>query len=75
MFSTTGYFSFGSKFVGRKMTPQMSVVPSRPLATKASGAFHPAFVRSVMSAFSSSITSDASAERRSSVTGGRSMRE
>ena len=31
MFSMTGYFFDGSKLVGRKMTPQMSVLPSRAL--------------------------------------------
>jgi hypothetical protein len=53
----------------------MSVVPSRPLATKASGGFQPAFVSSEMSAFSSSMTSDASAERRNSSVGAKSIRE
>ena len=37
MSSITGYFFDGSKFVGRMMMPQMSVLPSRPLATKTSG--------------------------------------
>ena len=43
MLSMTGYFFDGSKFVGRKITPQMSVLPSRPFATNDSGALHPAF--------------------------------
>ena len=33
----TGYFRDGSRFLGRAMTPQMSVLPSRPLATNTSG--------------------------------------
>src|SRR5262252_5472560 len=37
MFSITGYLRLGSKLVGRMMTPQMSVVPSRPFAVKTSG--------------------------------------
>ena len=56
MFSMTGYFFLGSKFDGRMMTPQMSVLPSRPLATKTSGAFHPAARSAEMSAFSSVAT-------------------
>ena len=44
MFSITGYFCAGSKRVGRMMTPQMSVVPSRPFAMKASGARQPVAV-------------------------------
>ena len=75
MFSITGYFFDGSKFVGRKITPQMSVVPSRPLATKASGGFQPALTSSEMSAFSRGITRLASAARRSSLTGAASTRE
>ena len=59
MFSMTGYFFAGSKLVGLTMTPQMSVRPSRPFATKTSGGFQPAFVSAVMSAFSSVATSDA----------------
>ena len=49
MFSMTAYFLAGSKFVGRTMTPWISVLPSRPFATNTSGAFHPAFVSSPMS--------------------------
>ena len=75
MFSMTGYFFDGSKFVGRKMTPQMSVVPSRPLAVNASGGFQPAFVSALMSPRSISVTSDPSLVRRSSDTGARSTRE
>ena len=75
MFSMTGYFFDGSKLVGRKMTPQMSVVPSRPFATKTSGGFQPALTSSEMSAFSSVITRPASAARRSSLTGAVSTRE
>ena len=37
MYSITGYFFAGSKVLGRWMTPQMSVTPSRPLATNRSG--------------------------------------
>ena len=70
----TGYFLVGSKSFGRQMMPQMSVLPSRPLATKTSGAFHPPAFRAEMSASSSLQTSPPSEARRSSFTGGRSTR-
>jgi hypothetical protein len=69
MFSITGYFFAGSKFDGRRITPQMSVLPSRAFETKTSGGFQPAFLSSVMSPASIRATSDASAERRSSEIG------
>ena len=37
----TGYFLLGSKSLGRQMMPQMSVLPSRPLATNTSGGCQP----------------------------------
>ena len=37
----TGYRLDGSRFLGRAMTPQMSVLPSRPLATNTSGGSQP----------------------------------
>ena len=40
MFSMTGYRRLGRKFVGLTMTPYMSVIPSRPLATNRSKKFH-----------------------------------
>ena len=49
MFSITGYFLAGSKSRGRTITPQMSVLPSRPLATNSSGGLKPAAVSSEMS--------------------------
>ena len=75
MFSITGYFRLGSKFVGRMMTPQMSVVPSRPLVMNTSGTCHPAARRSVMSPFSSSSTTCWSLVRLSTVCAGRSTRD
>ncbi len=75
MFSMTGYFFFGLKVSGRKMTPQMSVLPSRALAVKTSGAFQPAWTRAVMSAVSAVSTTSRPRARRTSITGGRSTRE
>ena len=75
MFSITGYFFFGSKFDGLTMTPQMSVLPSRALATNTSGALKPAASSAEMSGFSSVLRSDRSLVRRSSDTFGRSTRE
>ena len=75
MFSITGYFFLGSKFDGRTITPQMSVVPSRPFATNTSGARQPAFTSPLASARSSSITTFVSLVRRSVETGGRSTRD
>gem|GEM_PF-7002177 len=72
MLSMTGYVRFGSKWVGRMMIPQMSVTPSRPLATKTSGYCHPVARSAEASARSSSMTSDLSAVLRSSAMGGRS---
>ncbi len=51
------------------MTPRMSVLPSRPFAKKASGAFQPAAVRAVMSPVSSVEMSEPSVADRNSVTG------
>ena len=56
MFSMTGYFFEGSKFIGRVMVPQMSVLPSRPLATKTSGNLNPAASRAEVSPLSRSMT-------------------
>ena len=75
MFSITGYFFDGSNRAGLMMTPQMSVLPSRPLATKTSGAFQPALRSSLISPRSSVEASALSSVRRSSTTGARSMRE
>jgi len=75
MFSITGYFLEGSKVVGRKMTPQMSVAPSRPLATNTSGGRHPSATSAPMSPRSTSVTSEPSLARRSSETGARSTRD
>ncbi len=52
MYSITGYFFDGSNRVGFHTRPQMSVAPSRPLATNTSGAFQPALTSAVMSPFS-----------------------
>ncbi len=46
MYSITGYFFNGSKFDGRKMTPQTSVLPSRASDVKTSGARQPALTNS-----------------------------
>ena len=56
MFSMTGYFFDGSKFVGRMMMPQMSVTPSRAFDVNTSGMRQPVASRSVTSAFSRSMT-------------------
>ena len=76
MFSMTGYFFVGSKFVGRMMTPQMSVVPSRPFATNTSGGFQPG-LRQLGDVAALELASRAtpSVARRSSDTGGRSTRD
>src|ERR1035437_2506719 len=71
MFSITGYFFFGSKFDGRTMIPQMSVVPSRALDTSTFGARHPAFASSVVSACWSSMITCASFVRPNWETGAR----
>ena len=57
------------------MTPQMSVLPSRPFATKTSGGFQPALLQLRDVARFELPTSDASAPRRSSDTVARSTRE
>ena len=57
------------------ITPQMSVVPSRPLATKTSGGRQPAASSAESSPFSTSITTPRSLVRRSCETGGRSTRD
>jgi hypothetical protein len=75
MFSITGYFFDGSKLVGRMMMPQMSVWPSRPFATKTSGAFQPVFARALMSPRSTVASSELSEVCRSSTIGARSSRE
>ena len=56
MSSMTGYFFAGSNSRGRQMIPQMSVFPSRPFATKTSGASHPPDFNTEMSADSSPQT-------------------
>ena len=56
MFSITGYFFVESKFVGRMMTPQMSVFPSRPFAVNTSGGRQPVASSALASARSSSAT-------------------
>ena len=65
-----GTSSPGRSSRGRQMMPQMSVLPSRPLATKTSGGSQPLAFSSVMSASSSLQTSLPSSARRSSWTGG-----
>jgi hypothetical protein len=57
MFSITGYFFAGSNVVGRMMTPQMSVWPSRPFDTNTSGAFQPIAVSRLTSLFSTVLRS------------------
>ena len=75
MFSTTGYFFDGSKFVGRQMTPYKSVCPSAAFALNGSGNFHPIAVSFETSAFSSGITIWPSCALRTTDTVGRSTRE
>ena len=75
MFSITGYFFVESKFIGRMMTPQMSVFPSLPYAMNTSGGCQPAASSALASACSSSATTFVSLVRRSCMTGGRSTRD
>ncbi len=56
------------------MIPQMSVLPSRPLATKTSGGCQPVAKRAVASAVSSLHTRPPSETRLRSCTGGMSTR-
>ena len=69
MYSTTGYFFCGSKSDGRYIMPHMSVLPSRPLALKVSGAVHPLASSAEMSAFSSGMTVLPVSALRTSATG------
>ena len=55
--------------------PQMSVLPSRPIAVKTSGVRQPVASSGWMFARSSSITTCASLERRSTEIGAASTRE
>ena len=71
----TGYDLAGSKLLGRWMKPQMSVVPSRPLAANRSGGSQPAARNASVSASASTATREPSLVRRISVTGGRSTRD
>ena len=57
------------------MTPQMSVTPSRPLATKGSGGTQPVARRAASSARPRVHSRDPSNERRNSWTGARSTRD
>ena len=76
MFSITGYFFLGSKFAGRMITPQISVLPSRALGGEdLRTPSNPAASSAETSGFSSVATSDRSLVRRSSDTVGRSTRE
>jgi len=74
MYSITGYFFDGSKLRGFHTRPQMSVVLSRPFATKTSGAFQPSLTRAEMSPLSISAINVPSA-RFSSDTLAMSTRE
>ena len=61
--------------MGLKITPQISVCPSRPIATKTSGGLQPDLTSSAVSLRSITVTSDPSSARRSSETGASSTGE